>query len=82
MGESMILIIRDLVIAASLLIALGNGSKQLMEKILFEVKKAALTKVSRGLTPLSVLTNQLTGRKLNLGSKKRLVKKATAHHSH
>ena len=79
MGESMISIIRDLVIAASLLIALGNGSKQLMEKILFEVKKAALTKVSRGLTPLSVLTNQLTGRKLNLDSKKRLVKKATAH---
>ena len=79
MGESMISIIRDLVIAVSLVVALGNGSKQLMGKVLFEVKKAALSKVSRGLTPLSVLTNQLTGRKLNLDSKKRLVKKATAH---
>ena len=60
----MISVIRDLVMAACLFIAIANGGNQLLGKILYEVKKAALTKVSKGLTPLSIITRELTAKKL------------------
>ena len=49
----------------AMIISLLFGGKFITSKVYFEIKKATLSKIVKGLDPLTPFTEKLTGKKIN-----------------